>query len=151
MAPVAIPVLAVRPPFFPIPVGRSSGRHFLNAVARGCLLPETDSVEVLVVTSAVTPVWSDDFSGHSLAEVMTMEAENRAWHRTLRLQVTALVDSRLAKQMSQQEYSIRRVSALADASECKRRGRILVHEIRSRGEGIRDGHFAGARQDSNLG
>ena len=76
---------------------------------------------------------------------MTFEAENRAWHRMLRMQVTALVDSRLAKEMSQPEYTMRRQSALADANECKRRGFILVREIRSRGEGLRDSRAWAAR------
>jgi hypothetical protein len=63
---------------------------------------------------------------------MLSEAENRAWNKTLRGQVTALVDSRLAKRISLEAYAMRRQHGNEDAAECKRRGTILVDEISSR-------------------
>jgi hypothetical protein len=87
---------------------------------------------VSVDSSNVTPLWSGDFSGSSFEDVLRIEAENRAWHTRLRLEMTALVDSRLAKQISQEEYIVRRQCANEDAAECKRRGTILIYEIASR-------------------
>jgi hypothetical protein len=80
----------------------------------------------------VTPLSSQDFSGHSLEEVLSIEAENRAWNKRLRLENTALVDRRLAKEISQEEYNLRRRSATEDAAECKRQRSVLVNEIRCR-------------------
>ncbi len=81
----------------------------------------------------VKPLWSEDQSKRSLEEILRAEAENRAWNKTLRGQVTALVDSRLAKQISLEAYAARRQHGNEDAAECKRRGTILVDEIGSRG------------------
>jgi hypothetical protein len=82
------------------------------------------------------PESPDDFSERSLDEVLRIEAENRAWNKRLRQENTALVDSRLAKHISQEEYTARRQSANEDAAECKRQRSILVNEIRCR----RDSH-----------
>ncbi|HXP89279.1 MAG TPA: hypothetical protein VN841_31465 [Bryobacteraceae bacterium] len=70
---------------------------------------------------------------------MRIEVENRAWNKRLRQENTALVDSRLAKHISQEEYAERRQSANADAAECKRQRSLLVNEIRCR----RDTHASG--------
>jgi hypothetical protein len=80
----------------------------------------------------VIQVWLDDFSGRSLEEILTIEGENRAWNKKLRQEYAALVDSRLAKQITQEEYTVRRQGANADAAECKRQRTTLVNEIRSR-------------------
>jgi len=80
----------------------------------------------------VKPLWSEDQSKRSLEEIMRSEAENRAWNKALRGQVTALVDSRLAKQISLEAYAARRQHGNDDAAECKRRGTMLVDEISSR-------------------
>ena len=80
----------------------------------------------------VTPYWSDYFSQSSFEDVLRIQAENRMWNKTLRLQAAALVDSRLAKQISREEYAMRRRAATEDAAECKRRGEILSDEIRRR-------------------
>jgi hypothetical protein len=81
----------------------------------------------------VKPVWSEDQSKRSLEEILLSEAENRAWSKALRGQVTALVDSRLAKQITLEAYATCRQHGNEDAAECKRRGMILVDEIGSRG------------------
>jgi hypothetical protein len=83
--------------------------------------------------SDVTPLWPNDLSGRSLDEVLRAKTENRAWHRTLRQRATALVNSRLAKAISLEEYAAGRQQANEDAAECKRREGILDHEIHSRG------------------
>jgi hypothetical protein len=81
----------------------------------------------------VKPQWSEDQSKRSLEEILLSEAENRAWNKALRGRVTALVDSRLAKQITLEAYATRRQHGNEDAAECKRRGTILVDEIGSRG------------------
>jgi hypothetical protein len=83
--------------------------------------------------SDVTPLWSDDLSGRTLEEVLRAETENRAWSKTLRQRATALVNSRLSKAISPEDYAMGRQQANADAAECKRREAILDHEIHRRG------------------
>jgi hypothetical protein len=78
------------------------------------------------------PKWQDDLSTCTLEEIFTSETDNRAWYKELRLQNTLLVNNRLAKTISQDEYTVtRRETALA-AAECKRRGAILVRELTRR-------------------
>jgi hypothetical protein len=77
---------------------------------------------------------SDALSGNSLEQVLRAETENRAWSKTLRQRATALLNSRLAKTISFEEYTVSRQKASRDAAECKQRGRILSDEIRSRDE-----------------
>ena len=50
----------------------------------------------------------EDLSTCSLEEVITTQAENRAWSKELRLKSNALVNSRLAKAISQDEYTATR-------------------------------------------
>ena len=54
------------------------------------------------------PNWPDDLSGCTLEEIFTSEIDNRAWNKELRLQNTALVNNRLAKKISQDEYAYTR-------------------------------------------
>ena len=76
--------------------------------------------------------WSEDFSERTLKEIVGLQEENRAWQRELRIRATALVNSKLAKQIGPEEYASKRQAATKDADECKRRGRILVREVWSR-------------------
>jgi hypothetical protein len=80
----------------------------------------------------VKPLWTDDLSGRSLIEILRSDTENRAWNKALRCRVAALVNSRLAKQISLEEYAISRQHENENAAECKRRGAILVNEMSSR-------------------
>jgi len=77
----------------------------------------------------MTPDWSDDLSGSTLEEVVRSQSENRAWHRELRRTINALMDSKLAKQISPDQYAAARKPANEDVAECKRRGAKLVNEI----------------------
>jgi len=63
---------------------------------------------------------------------MRSDAENRAWNKALRSRVAALVNTRLAKQISLEEYAIIRQHENENAAECKRRGAIIVSEMNSR-------------------
>ncbi|MEO7142685.1 MAG: hypothetical protein ABI165_04205 [Bryobacteraceae bacterium] len=78
------------------------------------------------------PLWSGDFSLSSLDEIVKSQSENRAWSKELRLKTTALVNSRLAKQISQDEYALNRKLTHEQAAECQRRAMILSNEIAGR-------------------
>jgi hypothetical protein len=78
------------------------------------------------------PNWPDDLSSCTLEEIFTSEIDNRAWYKQLRLQNTALVNNRLAKNISADEYAVTRRETTELSAECKRRGAILVREITRR-------------------
>jgi hypothetical protein len=78
------------------------------------------------------PNWPTDLSTCTLEEIFTSEIDNRAWYKELRLLNTALVNKRLAKNISQDEYTVTRRETTEAAAECKRRGAILVREITRR-------------------
>jgi hypothetical protein len=78
------------------------------------------------------PNWPDDLSSCTLEEIFTSEIDNRAWYKELRLQNTTLVNNRLAKNISADEYAVTRRQTTEAAAECKRRGAILVREITRR-------------------
>ena len=78
------------------------------------------------------PNWPDDLSSCTLEEIFNSELDNRAWYKELRLQNTDLVNKRLAKSISQDEYTVTRRETSEAAAECKRRGAILVREITRR-------------------
>lgn len=86
-----------------------------------------------ITACEITP---GEITERSLEEVRRLEIENRAWNKRLRLGISALVDSRLAKQISQEEYTVRRQSANEDTAECRRQRTVLVQEIRFRSDGI---------------
>ena len=74
-------------------------------------------------------LWREDFSSSSLQEVLETQAENRVWSKELRRKSTALVNSRLAKDISQADYLTTRSLADKDAIECRRRANILLSQL----------------------
>jgi len=64
-----------------------------------------------------------------LERLLGLQVENRAWSKDLRRRNQALVDSRLAKKISLEEYVATRTQNVEDANECRRRGAALVLEI----------------------
>ena len=76
----------------------------------------------------------EDLSSWTLAEVLRAEADNRLRSKELRLTTIALVNSRLAKRISVEQYAINRKRANDDAAECRQGREMLVTEIRSRAE-----------------
>jgi hypothetical protein len=74
-------------------------------------------------------LWRDDFSTSTLEEVLKYQMENRAWSKELRGRSTALVNSRLANQITQADYLENRKRAQLDAVECQRRAAILDSHI----------------------
>jgi hypothetical protein len=77
----------------------------------------------------VMSLWREDFSDSSLQEVLESQAENRVWSKELRRKSTALVNSRLAKDISQADYLSNRSLADKDAIECRRRANILQSHL----------------------
>ena len=78
------------------------------------------------------PTWTEDLSSRTFDEIVRSLDENRAWHRELRLKASALVNSRLAKEIRSEEYAVNREIGKQDAAECKRRGSILARELSRR-------------------
>ena len=60
---------------------------------------------------------------------MGWQAENRAWNKELRLKTNTLVNSRLAKNISQDDYLATRKLVHEDAAECRRRANIIDAQI----------------------
>jgi len=86
----------------------------------------------------VKPQWTDDLSEQSRAAILRCDTENRAWNKTLRARAAALVNSRLAREISLEEYAISRQQNNADTAECKRRGAILFTEMSRRNRPLSD-------------
>ena len=76
-----------------------------------------------------TPFWPDDFSGLSDQVVLNYMNENRAWNKTLRERTVALVNTRLAKTITKEEYASKRNRGNKDTPECSRRASMLVRDM----------------------
>jgi len=74
----------------------------------------------------MAPVWPDQLTGINLDELRKVAAENRAWNKSLRDGITALVTERLAKQITREEYLAARQRTADDAAECRRRRELLL-------------------------
>lgn len=61
----------------------------------------------------------------SETDALRMNLENRRWSKELRLCMAALVNSRMANQISHEEYTARRVAAKHERVECDRRAAVL--------------------------
>jgi hypothetical protein len=77
-------------------------------------------------------LWRDDFSTSSLEEVLSYQIENRAWSKELRCRSAALVNSRLANEISQDDYLASRKRTREEVVECQRRAAILDTHIARR-------------------
>lgn len=73
--------------------------------------------------------WPEDFSTCTLKEVLGWQAENRAWNKELRLKTNMLVNSRLAKNISQDDYLATRKLVHDETAECRRRANLLDAQI----------------------
>jgi hypothetical protein len=79
-------------------------------------------------------LWSDDFSKFSLEDIFKLELANRAWNKTLRVETSTLVNSRLANQIDRDGYMLSRRNGRQNSVECKRRAELLANEIACRQE-----------------
>ena len=82
-----------------------------------------------------TPFWPDDLSVLSNQTVLNYMAENRAWNKQLREGTVALVNTRLAKTITQEEYVLSRKRSNEDTAECWRRSGMLVRDLAIRERG----------------
>lgn len=73
--------------------------------------------------------WSEDFSGCGLDEILRFQTENREWSKELRRRTNVLVNTRLAKNMSQDDYLAGRKLVHEDTAECRNRANILDAQI----------------------
>ena len=73
--------------------------------------------------------WREDFTTSTLDEVLGQQAENRAWSKELRRKASALVNSRLANDITLADYIAHRKTAQEEAAECRRRAEILDNQI----------------------
>jgi len=78
------------------------------------------------------PVWCDDLAGHTLEDILLSQTENRAWSKELRLGISGVVSSRLAKKISLEQYAVDRKRFNEDMAECRRRASVLAEVIRNR-------------------
>ena len=76
--------------------------------------------------------WCEDFSTSSLEEVLGQQAENRAWSKELRRRANALVNSRLANDITLDDYQANRKLAHEEAAECRRRANIIDSQLQKR-------------------
>jgi hypothetical protein len=65
----------------------------------------------------------------SQLEAIRLQTENREWSKELRRCMTALVNTRMAHQISHEEYSTSRRAAKDERAECDRRTAILNMEL----------------------
>ena len=78
---------------------------------------------------------TQDLAKLSLEEILEFLAENRAWKKRLREGTAALVNARLAKAITREEYAASRERANDDSAECKRREEMLLGDLDKREKG----------------
>jgi hypothetical protein len=76
--------------------------------------------------------WTEDLSEFTSADVIRSLDENSAWCKRLRAGMSTLVNGRLARHVSLEEYARDRKIGQAFAVECKRRRSLLLHELTRR-------------------
>jgi hypothetical protein len=74
-------------------------------------------------------LWCEGVAESGLDQLLNLQVENRAWGKDLRRQIQVIVNSRLAKQISRDEYLANRSQNLEQATECRRRSDILNMQI----------------------
>jgi len=84
------------------------------------------------------PIWCEDLATSSMEDVLQFQADNRAWSKDLRRETLCLVNSRLANEISLEDYLTTRKLTQENAVECQRRANILDARIfRARKESLR--------------
>lgn len=74
----------------------------------------------------------EDLSTLSNTEVVVLQDENRAWNKDLRQRMAELVDSRMAQQISYEEYTATRKATKDEAAECEEQLSVLRLEMARR-------------------
>jgi len=65
----------------------------------------------------------------TVAELLTTQTENRVWSKELRLKTAALINRRLAKDISRDEYMAFRQLTDESTAECRRRSNVLLQRL----------------------
>ena len=73
--------------------------------------------------------WTGDFSDCGLDEILRFQAENREWSKQLRMRTATLVNNRLAKSVTQDDYLASRKTIHEDTAECRARANMLDAQI----------------------
>jgi hypothetical protein len=68
----------------------------------------------------------------SNTEVVLLQDENRQWNKDLRQRMADLVDSRMAQQISYEEYTATRKATKDEAAECEEQLSVLRMEMARR-------------------
>lgn len=74
-------------------------------------------------------LWLEDLTVCSTEEIHRAQEENRRWSKSLRTQLAELVNRRLAKQITSEEYSTKRRDVAEEEHECRRRTEKLNREV----------------------
>jgi hypothetical protein len=80
----------------------------------------------------VRPLWIEDLPQRSIGEVLDTKAQNIEWSKMLRRRLSLLVEDRLAKCISQEQYELARREYHQDTAECQRRRTQLENELTRR-------------------
>ena len=75
------------------------------------------------------PTSPEELVTSTLEEMLGWQVENRMWSKELRRKSSALVNSRLANEISLADYQANRKKAQEDAAECRRRAAMLDTQI----------------------
>ena len=76
--------------------------------------------------------WNADLSTTTIDEVVKLQTENRASDKEIRLEIRTLVNRRLAKENTAEEYVVKRKIANQATEEFRRRSTLLSDELASR-------------------
>jgi len=112
------------------------------------MMPVDDSADNTLMQQPMH-LWSDDLSQCSLEDVLKLELDNRAWNKTLRLQTSTLVNTRLANQIDRDGYMAGRRNGQQNSIECKRRADLLGNEIACRQENAGLSHSGSSQSGSS--
>ena len=105
----------------------TSQNYEIRRTTRGLTVTSADIINMFE--------WLNDFATCTLENVISSRESNNAWSNELRLRINALMDSKLASEISQEEYASKRKIANEEVAECKRRKLVLAHEMWRRGRG----------------
>jgi hypothetical protein len=78
------------------------------------------------------PISTDELSTLGELEVIRLQTENQEWSKELRRYMATLVNTRMANQISHEEYSTSRKAAKDERVECDRRTAVLSIELMRR-------------------
>ncbi len=76
--------------------------------------------------------WTTDLATTTIEEVVKLQNENRASDKVTRLEIRTLVNRRLAKEITAEEYVVKRKIANQASAEFKRRSALLNEELATR-------------------